>query len=34
VLVGRWLVDRVEPQVFERIVIGLLLFGAVYLLVR
>jgi uncharacterized membrane protein YfcA len=33
VLVGRWLVDRVEQQVFERIVIGLLLFGAVYLLV-
>lgn len=32
-MAGRWLVDRVDDVVFERIVLALLVIGAVYLLV-
>ncbi|WP_370327849.1 sulfite exporter TauE/SafE family protein [Euzebya sp.] len=33
VVTGRWLVDRISRQVFERIVLALLVVGAIYLLV-
>lgn len=32
VVTGRWLVERVSPRVFERIVLVLLVVGAIYLL--
>jgi uncharacterized membrane protein YfcA len=31
-LAGRWLVERVSKELFDKVVIGLLIVGAVYLL--
>jgi uncharacterized membrane protein YfcA len=33
VVVGRWLVERVDAVVFERLILVLLLVGAIYLLI-
>lgn len=32
VVTGRWLVEPVSPRVFERIVLAMLVVGAIYLL--